>query len=212
MRQAGSTGQALTRFSRPGSEGKAVPPAWLLVISQQVFLQGTSKVHQKQPFVRVWQPGTGDCKAWAYKLWTKKGRTDFANALRNEGLELAPEPTSGDTPCDVDGAFTAECGLTVGRHNAKEKVEVEMPEHMLHAAQKGVALPCILYRYDNGDCWEVGHPLAVVDKSAAGRKRKRPNDAVDLHGFFESNEPGNIVGESPSCRTFVKHDAVPCVR
>ena len=122
------------------------PPAWMLAIIEPVFLKGANK---ESPFVRVWQPSNErDCTAFVYKQWTKRGREFFELMLREAGLVLTFGPIPGDAPCDAQGAFTAECGLTVGRHNEKKRVDMAMPGDMSEAAKAfNVDLRGVCYRY-----------------------------------------------------------------
>ena len=186
-----------------------------------MFLQGTTRVHNSGndntgPFERAWHPNAGECKAWAYKLLTKKGKETFALALREAGLDLTFEPTEGDAPCDTDGAFEAACGLTVGRHNQEKREELQVPQRIVQAAQEvDVHVLCVRYQYDKGECWEIGRPLKTV---GGNRQKKRPNAPEDASAAVENDqsfewhalratERGST--SCASCSLPNKHDTLP---
>lgn len=148
-------------FSKPSGEFAALLP----VIFRKIWCEGTVKVHGRPPFVRGWLPHIGPCKLWAYKTWTVKASGEFAEALRQEGVELIQEPLPGDADCDTNGAFKALCGLTVGRHNEKTREEFQLCAVW---DDQEVNVPCVCYHYDEGECWEIGDPLKT--RSAAKRQ------------------------------------------
>lgn len=183
-----------------------------------MFLQGTTRVHNTGPFERAWHPHAGECKAWAYKLLTKKGKETFALALREAGLDLTFESTEGDAPCDTDGAFEAACGLAVGRHNQEKREEIQVPQRIVQAAQEvDVQVLCVRYQYDKGECWGIGGLLKTV---GGNRQKKRPNAPEDASAAVENDqsfEGTRCTRLSVAAFTWVllpanKHDTLPVER
>ena len=104
-----------------------------------VFLEGTTQVKGRAPFLRIWMPNTGECHYWVYKSWTAN---PFKKRLRQAGLELT-SLTFGDAP--IAGPSNAECGLAKGRHDNDGK---------LHNIVDGIP-GCKCYSYHDGLYLEV---------------------------------------------------------